>query len=200
MKTKFNQILTLFIALLVQVSFAQEKTISGTVSDDSGALPGVSVVVEGTSKGVETDFDGNYSIKANQGDVLTFSYLGYATSKETVGTGNTINVTLQEGSEMLEEITIGLGISKAEKAIGYAVQKVSGENINKAKEPNLYESVVEVVKDIYSRLQDDVAQDLTIDQVREKLSGAGGATSPVAKSGFSSNFSADDVLSNVLDD
>ena len=141
MKTKFNQILTLFIALLVQVSFAQEKTISGTVSDDSGALPGVSVVVEGTSKGVETDFDGNYSIKANQGDVLTFSYLGYATSKETVGTENTINVTLQEGSEMLEEITIGLGISKTEKAIGYAVQKVSGENINKAKEPNLVNSL-----------------------------------------------------------
>lgn len=141
MKTKFNQILTLFIALLVQVSFAQEKTISGTVSDDSGALPGVSVVVEGTSKGVETDFDGNYSIKANQGDVLTFSYLGYATSKETVGTGNTINVTLQEGSEMLEEITIGLGISKTEKAIGYAVQKVSGEDINKAKEPNLVNSL-----------------------------------------------------------
>ena len=60
----------------MQVSFAQEKTISSTVSDDSGALPGVSVVVEGTSKGVETDFDGKYSIKAKQGDVLTFSYLG----------------------------------------------------------------------------------------------------------------------------
>ena len=112
MKTKFNQILTLFIALLVQVSFAQEKTISGTVSDESGALPGVSVVVEGTSNGVETDFDGKYSIKAAQGDVLTFSYLGYTTSRETVGAANTIDVTLQEGSEMLEEITIGLGVSK----------------------------------------------------------------------------------------
>ena len=141
MKTKFNQILTLFIALLVQVSFAQEKTISGTVSDESGALPGVSVVVEGTNKGVETDFDGKYSIKAAQGDVLTFSYLGYTTSRETVGAATTINVTLQEGSEMLEEITIGLGVSKKEKAIGYAVQKVSGENINKAKEPNLVNSL-----------------------------------------------------------
>ena len=141
MKTKFNQILTLFIALLVQVSFAQEKTISGTVSDDSGALPGVSVVVEGTSNGVETDFDGKYSIKAAQGDVLTFSYLGYTTSRETVGAATTINVTLQEGSEMLEEITIGLGVSKKEKAIGYAVQKVSGENIDKAKEPNLVNSL-----------------------------------------------------------
>jgi TonB-linked SusC/RagA family outer membrane protein len=125
----------------VQVSFAQEKTISGTVSDDSGALPGVSVVVEGTSNGVETDFDGKYSIKAAQGDVLTFSYLGYTTSRETVGAANTINVTLQEGSEMLEEITIGLGVSKKEKAIGYAVQKVSGENIDKAKEPNLVNSL-----------------------------------------------------------
>ena len=141
MKTKFNQILTLFIALLVQVSFAQEKTISGTVSDESGALPGVSVVVEGTSNGVETDFDGKYSIKAAQGDVLTFSYLGYTTSRETVGAANTIDVTLQEGSEMLEEITIGLGVSKKEKAIGYAVQKVSGENIDKAKEPNLVNSL-----------------------------------------------------------
>ena len=141
MKTKFNQILTLFIALLVQVSFAQEKTISGTVSDESGALPGVSVVVEGTNKGVETDFDGKYSIKAAQGDVLTFSYLGYTTSRETVGAANTIDVTLQEGSEMLEEITIGLGVSKKEKAIGYAVQKVSGENIDKAKEPNLVNSL-----------------------------------------------------------
>ena len=141
MKTKFNQILTLFIALLVQVSFAQEKTISGTVSDESGALPGVSVVVEGTNKGVETDFDGKYSIKAAQGDVLTFSYLGYTTSRETVGAATTIDVTLQEGSEMLEEITIGLGVSKKEKAIGYAVQKVSGENIDKAKEPNLVNSL-----------------------------------------------------------
>ena len=72
MKTKFNQILMLFIALVVQISFAQEKTVSGTVSDNSGALPGVSVIIEGTTNGVETDFDGKYSIKAAQGDVLVF--------------------------------------------------------------------------------------------------------------------------------
>ena len=70
----------------------------------------------------------------------------------------------------------------------------------KAKEPNLYASVVESVKDIYSRLQEDVAQDLTLEQIREKMSG-GNSPSPLAnKGGFSSNFSADDVLSNVLDD
>jgi len=141
MKTKFNGILTLFLALVVQISFAQEKTISGIVSDVSGVLPGVSVIIEGTKTGTETDFDGKYTIKANEGDVLVYRYLGYATLTQVVGSGKTINVTLQEGSEMLDEITIGLGVSKKEKAIGYAVQKVSGENIDKAKEPNLVNSL-----------------------------------------------------------
>jgi len=106
MKTKFNQILTLFVALLVQVSFAQEKTISGIVSDESGALPGVSVIIEGTTKGVETDFDGKYAIMAGSGDVLVFQYLGYKTIKKTVGASNNINVTLEQGGEVLDEIVI----------------------------------------------------------------------------------------------
>ena len=130
MKTKFNGVLTLFIALVVQISFAQVKTISGTVSDVSGVLPGVSVIIEGTKTGTETDFDGKYQIKANEGDVLIFRYLGYTTLTVTTGSSEIINVTLKEGSEMLNEITIGLGVSNKEKAIGYAVQKVSGEDIN----------------------------------------------------------------------
>ena len=67
--------------------------------------------------------------------------LGYTTLTVTTGSSEIINVTLKEGSEMLNEITIGLGVSKKEKAIGYAVQKVSGEDINKAKEPNLVNSL-----------------------------------------------------------
>ena len=58
MKTKFNGILTLLLAFVVQITFAQEKTISGTVSESSGTLPGVSVVIKGTNQGTETDFDG----------------------------------------------------------------------------------------------------------------------------------------------
>uniref|UniRef100_UPI003F6AD0F1 carboxypeptidase-like regulatory domain-containing protein n=1 Tax=Polaribacter sp. TaxID=1920175 RepID=UPI003F6AD0F1 len=69
MKTKFKGILTLLLAFVVQISIAQEKTISGTVSEDSGPLPGVSVSIKGTAKGTETDFDGKYSIKASVGDV-----------------------------------------------------------------------------------------------------------------------------------
>ena len=66
----------LFVALVVQVSFAQTRTISGTVTDDSGVpLPGVNVLISGTSTGTQTDFDGLYSIEASTGDVLTFSYV-----------------------------------------------------------------------------------------------------------------------------
>ena len=81
MKTKFNGILTLLLALLVQLTFAQQQTISGTVSDDSGPLPGVNVLVKGTTNGTQTDFDGKYTINANVGDVLVFSYVGITTSE-----------------------------------------------------------------------------------------------------------------------
>ena len=83
MKTKFNGILTLLLAFVVQISFAQQKTISGTVSDNSGPLPGVSIVIKGTTIGTETDFDGKYSIKAKSGNVLIFRYLGYKTAEKS---------------------------------------------------------------------------------------------------------------------
>jgi len=72
MKTKFNGILTLLLAFVVHITFAQEKTVSGTVTDESGALPGVSIVIKGSKKGVETDFDGKYSITASNGDIFVW--------------------------------------------------------------------------------------------------------------------------------
>lgn len=141
MKTKFKGILTLLLAFVVQISFAQEKIVSGTVSEASGSLPGVSVLIKGSKKGTETDFDGKYSIKAKQGDVLRFSYLGYKVVEKKVGNSSTINVNLEEDANVLDEIVIGLGVSKKEKAIGYAVQKVSGESIDNAKEPNIVNSL-----------------------------------------------------------
>ena len=79
MKTKFSGILTLILALLVHITYAQEKTISGNVTDESGPLPGVNVIIKGTTNGTQTDFDGNYTIKANTGDVIIFSYVGMTT-------------------------------------------------------------------------------------------------------------------------
>jgi|TARA_B110000238_G_scaffold77805_1_gene85739 TonB-linked SusC/RagA family outer membrane protein len=142
MKTKFKGILTLLLAFIVQITFAQEKTISGVVSDSSGSLPGVSVMIKGTAKGTGTDFDGKYSIIAKVGDILSFSYMGYKAIEKTVGSSNTINATLLEDANTLDEIVItGLGISKKEKAIGYAVQTVDGDKVNQAKEVNLVNSL-----------------------------------------------------------
>ena len=142
MKTKFNGILTLFLALVVQITYAQEKTISGAVSDISGVLPGVSVVIEGSTKGVETDFDGKYTIKANTGDVFVFRYLGYETTRVTVGESNSINVTLKEGGEVLDEIVItAFGIKRSEKALGYSVQSINGSEMTEARESNLTNAI-----------------------------------------------------------
>lgn len=130
MKTKFNGILTLLLALVVQISFAQEKTVSGKVSDKDGALPGVSVLIKGTTKGTDTDFDGNYSIKANVGDVLVFSYLGYETVERTVGAASTVNVTMKEGGEVLDEIVVtSYGRALNSKKSAASLARVDGKTI-----------------------------------------------------------------------
>ncbi len=130
MKTKFNGILTLLLALVVQISFAQEKTVSGTVSDKEGSLPGVSVLIKGTTKGTDTDFDGKYSVKANVGDVLVFSYLGYKTVERKVGAASTINVRMEEGGEVLDEIVVtsyGRALNSPKSAASLA--RVDGKDI-----------------------------------------------------------------------
>jgi len=130
MKTKFSGFLALLLAFMMQITFAQEKTVSGTVSDDSGPLPGVSVVIKGTTHGTETDFDGKYSIKANVGAILQFSYVGMETQEKTVGQSNTINVTLKASANVLEEVVVtAQGIKKSKKALGYAVSTVKSDQI-----------------------------------------------------------------------
>lgn len=107
MRTKFSGILTLLLALVVQLTFAQQKTITGTVTDDTGLpLPGANVIIKGTSTGTQTDFDGNYSISANVGQTLSFSYVGFSTKEVKVGAQNNISVTLQPDAAALEEVVV----------------------------------------------------------------------------------------------
>lgn len=83
MKKTLRGLLTLFMVLAVQILFAQERTITGTVIDEEGLpLPGVNVIEKGTSNGVQTDFDGNYSIEVEEGDVIVFSYVGFSAKRE----------------------------------------------------------------------------------------------------------------------
>ena len=78
MRTKFSGFLTLLLAFVVQLTFAQQKTVSGTVLDETNLpLPGVNVIAKGTTNGVQTDFDGNYTIEVSVGETLVFSYVGY---------------------------------------------------------------------------------------------------------------------------
>ena len=122
MKTKFSGILTLLLAFVVQLTFAQEKTISGTITDDSGLpLPGVSIVINGTTKGTQSDFDGRYTIVANTGDVLLFRYLGMQNKDITVGASSTIDVLMLTDIAALDEVLIvGYGTATKQSFAGTA--------------------------------------------------------------------------------
>jgi TonB-dependent SusC/RagA subfamily outer membrane receptor len=107
MKTKFSGILTLILAFVVQFSFAQDKTVTGVVTDNSGLpLPGVTIIVKGTSNGTQTDFDGNYSINASETSTLVYSFIGFKTQEQLVGSKTNINVTLAESTAELDEVVV----------------------------------------------------------------------------------------------
>jgi TonB-linked SusC/RagA family outer membrane protein len=107
MKTKLRRFSMFLLAFMVQFAFAQEKTITGTVSGSDGLpLIGATVLVKGTNTGASTDFDGNYSIKAAQGATLVFSFVGYETQEVRVGSSNTINIVMQEDAAQLDEVVV----------------------------------------------------------------------------------------------
>ena len=121
---------------------AQQKTVSGTVSDESGSLPGVSILIKGTTTGTETDFDGNYSMSANTGDVLSYSFLGYTTKEMTVGTANNISFEMEVDSEALEEVVItAFGIARKKDEITTAYQEVQAEELVQAQNPNVVQGL-----------------------------------------------------------
>ncbi len=136
MKTKFNGILTLLLAFVVQISFAQ-TTVSGTVSEENGPLPGANVIIKGTNTGTQTDFDGNYSIQASPTDVLVFSFVGFASQEIVVSTQTSINVTLASDNALDEVIVTAQGIKREKKALGYAVTTVSAEQVEQKPQTDL---------------------------------------------------------------
>ena len=130
MRSKFKWIFTLLVAFTMQFSFAQEKTVTGVVSDALGPLAGANVVVKGTNKGTTTDFNGSFSIKANVGDVLMVSYVGMDDSTIVVGDSNTYNVVLNQGINLKEVVVVTDGYRKftTARAIS-ATSVVSSETI-----------------------------------------------------------------------
>ena len=100
-------ILCMIIAFTGTMATAQTKTITGTVTDQNALpLPGANIIVVGTKNSAQSDFDGNYSINAQQGQKLQFTYLGFKTEIIIVGSANVINVAMEEDSQSLEEVVV----------------------------------------------------------------------------------------------
>ena len=130
MRSKLKWIFTLLIALTMQFSFAQEKTVTGTVSDQSGPLPGANVVVQGSKTGTQTDVDGKYSIKAKAGAVLVFSFVGMNETTVKVGASNTINVKMQDKAKELDGVIVqGYGKTATKANSTTASTTVGGESL-----------------------------------------------------------------------
>ncbi|MFM9401559.1 SusC/RagA family TonB-linked outer membrane protein [Myroides odoratimimus] len=106
MISKLRWTLALAAGLAVQTSFAQEKTLSGVVSEGGLPLPGVSVVIKGTNEGTQTDLDGNYSLKVKPGDVLVYSFIGMNDKEYKVSTASKYDVVMAAEEEMLDEVVV----------------------------------------------------------------------------------------------
>lgn len=140
--------LTTLLLLLVcwcGTAFAQQLTVSGTVTgaEDNFPLPGVSVIVKGTTTGVSTNADGSYQINVpNQKAVLLFRFLGYETKEVQVGNQAVLNVQLGADNQQLKEVVVtALGITREERSLGYSTQQVDGENLTLTKEQNVLGSL-----------------------------------------------------------
>ena len=124
---KTNKLFKNFIALCTFLAFITttiaQTTVSGTVMDAGidTPLPGASVVEKGTTNGVTSDFDGNYSISASQGDVLVFSYVGYESQTVTVGTSSTVNVSLTSSTALEEVVVTGITSRERQRLTSNAV-------------------------------------------------------------------------------
>ncbi len=125
--------------------FAQERTVSGTVTsgEDGSPIPGVNVIIKGTTSGTATDFDGKYTLKVPSGDViLVFSYIGFTTEEIQVGNRTVLDVVMTPDITQLGEIVVtSLGIEKEKRQLAYAAQNVNTKELSVAKETNVLNSL-----------------------------------------------------------
>lgn len=115
MRLKFKWIFTLLIALSMQFCFAQEKIVSGVISDANGPIPGANIFNKAINRSTQTDFNGKYSIIAKSGQVLEVSYVGMKNTSVTVGVSNTLNVKMTAAAEEMDEVVV-VAYGKAKKA------------------------------------------------------------------------------------
>ncbi|MDR2854453.1 MAG: TonB-dependent receptor plug domain-containing protein, partial [Prevotellaceae bacterium] len=135
----WNTLKKVFFTLCLCVSalsaFAQGGAVTGTVIDETGAtMPGVNVMILGTTTGVVTDVDGKFSINASPTDVLQVSFVGYTTQEIAVGDQRDIEVSMSEGQQLEEVVVTAMGMSKERKKLGYSVSEIKAHEITLAAE------------------------------------------------------------------
>ena len=131
MKCKFYNLCFFFVMFSSLLMYGQERTITGIVTDDTEPLPGVSIIIKGTSTGTATDFDGKYSIKANIGDILVFSFVGMTRKEVIVENSTVINITMVSNNLLEEVIVTGQGIGINRNRITTTVDVLSNEDIER---------------------------------------------------------------------
>ncbi|MDP2040392.1 carboxypeptidase-like regulatory domain-containing protein, partial [Algoriphagus sp.] len=132
MRTKFYTCLSVVLMLLLSVGYAQAQNVqvTGTVSDETGSpLPGVTILLKGTTTGTTTDLDGKYTISGPASGVLVFSFIGYNPKEESIGNRSQINVGLSPDLSDLEEVVVvGYGTVKKSQLTG-AISSVGTKEI-----------------------------------------------------------------------
>jgi TonB-linked SusC/RagA family outer membrane protein len=144
------------------------QKIQGTVKDSTGMpLIGVSIGIKGTSKGVQSDVNGVFSIDASAGDILVFTYIGYTSKEITVGNESVLNVVLKTDAKTLTEVVVtALGISRKSTSLTYDQQTVSGKELQVAKDPSFVNSLTGKVSGL---------------TIQQSSSGAGGSTKAILR-------------------
>lgn len=151
----------LLLFLAGSMVHGQSFTVTGRVTDGTNALPGVTILEKGTANGTSTDADGKFTLMVgNTNATLTLSFIGYKTVEVAVNNQTTLEISMQEDVTALNEVVVtALGVQKDVKSLGYAVQKVDGNAIQKAREPNVITSLTGKVAGLEIRNQTDLFQD-----------------------------------------
>tara|TARA_R110002049_G_scaffold28018_5_gene96679 strand:- start:36552 stop:39695 length:3144 start_codon:yes stop_codon:yes gene_type:complete len=175
---KRGKILVLTVIVLNAFAiFAQERTVSGTITDgvDGVPLPGVNVIIKGTLTGVSTDFDGKYVIKVPDNDsILEFSYIGFENQTVPVNDKSMINIVMQALSTELSEVVVtAFGIEREKKALGYSAQEIVGESLTEAREVNVANSLKGKVAGVFVSSGSGGAGGSTFVQIRGSSSLSG---------------------------
>lgn len=145
MKNKLRFLIVGMLFLFAQNISAQEKKVTGTVTDAKTGMPlvGVAVIEKGTENGTITDFDGNYSIEVPSNATLEFSMLGYSSESHLVSASSSIDVALSKNVQALDQVVVtSLGITREKKSLGYAVTELESGEINSVKDHNVANSLI----------------------------------------------------------